>query len=115
MNWNLIVGFVGGAVIATAIIYIISPSSTPAESSADVSNLIDRLKPLTRNPDSTWNGVSVRFSGGGVRIDMTLPNGNELKSSSDTLEGAVAKLIEPMDIIKSALADWKPASGTGKK
>jgi hypothetical protein len=116
MNWDLILGFAGGATIATIVIYLVGPAvPTSPASSADVSSLIDRLKPLTRGPESAWEGISVQFSGGGVRINMTLPNGNELKSRSDTLEGAVAKLIEPTDVIKSALTGWKPAPGVDKK
>ena len=112
MSVNFILGFFAG-LVAAGVAYIIAASApsapTPPASSRDVSNLIDRLKPLTQHPGSSWGGVTVRFSGAGVMIDLTLPNGNELSSKSNTLEEAVANLMKPSEGVKAALEGWKSA------
>ena len=112
MSVNFILGLFAGLVVA-GMVYVAAPSAptspTPPVSSRDVSDLIDRLKPLTQHPEFSWGGVTVRFSGGGVMIDLTLPNGNELSSKANTLEEAVASLMKPSEGVKAALEGWKSA------
>ncbi len=73
---------------------------------SDVEALVDRLKPLTKDPSTNYFGVSVEFSGAGVSIAMHLRDDSQLRSKAATLEGAVKGLAAPNTAVQAALAGW---------
>jgi len=77
--------------------------------SSDVSDLIERLRPLTDNPDKPWysNGFTLTFSGNDVTMRLKMPNNNEYNARAKTLDEAVSRLTQPSSEIQSALVGWK--------
>ena len=73
---------------------------------SEIEALIDRLKPLTKEPNTSYYGISITHSGAGVSIDMNLKNDSRLKAQAPTLVEAVAMLATPNEEIKNALVGW---------
>ncbi len=106
----LCAAFVMGAWVT----YMLSPS-TPEPvakslvSAAEVSDLINRLKPLAKEPNAAWysNGIVITFWGnGGVSIILRTKDGNEYNGRADTLKDAVSRLTDPSKDIQDALRGW---------
>lgn len=74
----------------------------------DVTDLIQRLSPLAKDPDRPYGGLRLNFWGGGVSIELTMPNGNKFVGEARDLHTAVQRITEPSIDIKTALAGWKP-------
>lgn len=83
----------------------------PQTSSAEVSGLIARLAPLSKNPDGEWynTGLTVTFSGTrSVQIQLKTPDGDEYHGKAATLAEAAKRITEPSTRIKEALQGWGP-------
>ena len=75
---------------------------------AEVSDLLERLKPLAKEPNGAWynSGVRLEFYGSGVTLTLKMANGNEYIGRAPTLKGAVARLTEPSSDIQAAMKGW---------
>lgn len=97
-----------GIGIGAAALYFSTPrplSAMPKPTTiGEVSDLIERLKPLARDPSSDWNGVKVTFTGASVSLNITMREGNEYTAKSATLKDAVAAIDSAK--IKQALQGW---------
>jgi hypothetical protein len=76
---------------------------------AEVSDLIERLKPLAKDPNGAWysNGIQVSFTGSDVRITLKMPNDNEYHGEAKTLTEAVSRITSPSKDISDALLGWR--------
>ncbi len=83
-------------------------NTAPLVGLSEVSDLINRLKPLAKDPDREWyaNGVELTFYGKGVYIKLKQPNGNEYHGRANSLKEAVARLTTPSEEIRAALSGW---------
>lgn len=70
----------------------------------EVSALIERLKPLAKHPNDDWGGVSVKFTGASVTIELHTKDGNQYTGKGRTLRDA-ATMIDSAKI-REALAGW---------
>lgn len=79
---------------------------TGRTSAAEVSDLIQRLKPLAKDPDREYGGIDIRFFGSRVHIKLETKDGNQYHGSAKTLKEAVARITDPSSTIREALRGW---------
>lgn len=95
----------------------VSPPATPVVGKLDVLELINRLRPIAKNPRSNewWRaGVKVTFfSNSIVKVELELENGDKYSGEAGTLEDAVKRLTSPSADIASALAGWDEPADAG--
>lgn len=84
-----------------------APKSVPPVGNAELSDLVVRLAPLTKEPGSSYWGVRVLYTGAGVKIEMRMANNDQLSAESSTLAGAVERLTAPSAQIRAAISGWK--------
>lgn len=103
----LCIGLIGGVTL----IKLTTPAVAPPAAligAAEVSDLIERLKPLAKDPNGAWysSGITLTFYGSGVSLNLKMPNGNEYTGRASTLKEAVSRLTEPSLAIQGALKGW---------
>lgn len=76
---------------------------------SEVSDLIARLAPLSKEPDGEGysSGLDITFRGRRqVSIDLKTPDGNEYHGRATNLQDAAKRIAEPSLRIKEALQGW---------
>lgn len=76
---------------------------------SEVSDLIARLSPLSKEPYGPWysTGLSITFRGrSGVDIELKTPSGDEYHGKASTLREAAKRITEPSNQIRDALKGW---------
>ena len=123
MNWRqYMISLMCTAVIFSAAGYMSgrfkaerSTIATARASTADVSALIDQLRPYTQSTITRWfgfrSGVTVTFYGAEVIVTLHLLNGQKYQSRAPTLQQAVARIVQPPTDLQSALAGWLKQQG----
>lgn len=96
---GIIVGWIACGVVTPA-------PAPPRTGAAEVTDLIERLKPLVKEPNSRWSGTRITFTGAGVAVEMNLANGDKYSGEARTLGGAVSRITAPSADIKAALDGW---------
>lgn len=100
--------FVSGFSVGALALFALTPAQPRSPvGAAEVSDLITRLAPLTREPSASYWGVRIIFTGAGVKIEMHMANNDEYSASASTLAGAVDRLTAPSADIQSAVKGWK--------
>lgn len=100
-----------GVAIGGAAVYLVTPKSPDEKiekrqvSIGDVTDLIDRLRPFTRDPTSEWGGVRVTITGVSARVEFRTKESLDFGGGGPTLKDAVAVLQDSAKL-KDALAGW---------
>lgn len=76
------------------------------DKTVDVTDLIERLRPLAKDPSSRYRGINISFSGNDVEITLVTHDGNEYHGKANTLKDAVARIADPSASIRAALNGW---------
>jgi len=99
-----------GIGIGAFALYVTSPKvATPKEAPpqvtiGEVTDLIERLKPLAKEPESSWRGVRITFTGAGAEVKITTKDDNEYTGAGKTLKAA-ATMIDSSRI-REVLQGW---------
>lgn len=95
---------IGGVAVYFATPKPAAPKERAQVSIGEVTDLIDRLKPLVEYPDQDWRGVSVTITGASARIELRTKDGNEYVGKGKTLQAAATMLDSAK--IREALSGW---------
>lgn len=105
-----------GIGVGAMAIYLTLPQDVPAApqkpqpsvAMGDVTDLINRLKPLAERPEEDWHGVRVTITGGSAEVEITTTDGNKYTGKAKTLKSA-ATMIDSSRI-REALGGWSPTT-----
>lgn len=111
-SMEMVLVFCMGAAIGSWAMYSVTPKAAiappaperPQVASGDVTDLIERLKPLAERPNEDWHGVSVTITGASAKVEIKTKDGNEYSGKGKSLPDAV-RMIDSLKI-RDALQGW---------
>ncbi len=109
MKMETVLALCIGIGIGAFALYVTRPSDPKAVplpvSLGEVTDLIDRLKPLAYEPEGSWRGVRITFTGAGAEVKITTKDGNEYTGAGKTLNAATTMIDSSR--IREALQGWQ--------
>jgi hypothetical protein len=104
----LIIGGAASVVVGVLLRVTQAAPVAPIVMTPYVSDAIRRLAPLTKYPSASMygDGVEIVFTGAGVTVKITTPNGNIYNASGQDLTTALQKLSAPSQQIAAVLEGW---------
>jgi hypothetical protein len=96
---------IGGAAVYLTVPQPRIPASKENVSIGEVTDLINRLRPFARDPDSEWRGITVKLTGASAKVEIYTKEGTEMSGGGTTLKGAVSVLQDSAKL-KLALDGW---------
>lgn len=110
-HWMMVVGMI----LLIGSMFMPEKAATPKQAEpvkvGEVSDLIERLRPLAKEPDRRWGGIEITFTGAEVSIKLTTKDDNEYNGRAKTLKEAVSRITDPSSTIREALRGWDQPTG----